>query len=206
MPARVSMAAAAACSAERFERPKPFRRRKVGKLDGDAELRIVVGALALDLPIGRRRESARLRPFLQHRLGIAQRPRRCAHALAPQPLDQGGRCRISAIDEHRSDQRLADVRQDGGAATSAGIGLRGAKPDRRAEFDRPPYVRARFLAHEVGKTTRHFSFVSLCERAKQHVGDHEAEHVIAEKFKPLIGAGTVAGAGQRRNVGERLLE
>ena len=175
---------------------KPFRRRKVGKLDGDAEFRIVVGTLALDLPIGRRRQAARLRPFLQHGLGIAQRPRRRAHALAPQPLDQGGRRRISAIDEHRSDQRLADIGEDGGAAAPAGIGLRSAKPDRRAELDRPRHVRARFLAHEVGKTARHFSFISLWERAKQHVGDHEAEHVIAEKLKPLIGAGAVA---QRRS-------
>ena len=67
-------------------------------------------------------------------------------------------------------------------------------------------IRARFLADEVGEATRHFSFVGLRERAKQHVGDHEAEHVIAEKFQPLIGAGTIAGAGQRGNVGERLLE
>src|SRR3954447_8104954 len=44
-----------------------LRRCKVGKLDGHAELRIVVGALALDLPIGRGREPARLRPLLQHR-------------------------------------------------------------------------------------------------------------------------------------------
>src|SRR4051794_670056 len=48
-----------------------LRGRKVGKLDGHAELRIVVGALALDLPVGRGRKSARLRPFLQHRLRIA---------------------------------------------------------------------------------------------------------------------------------------
>ena len=67
-------------------------------------------------------------------------------------------------------------------------------------------VRARFLAHEIGQAARHFPFVGLGESAEQHVGDHEAEHVIAEKFEPLIGAGAVAGAGQRRNVGERLLE
>src|SRR6185295_14348760 len=103
-------------------------------------------------------------------------------------------------------QRLADVRQDRGAGTSTGIGLRGTKPDRGAEFDRAPDIRARFLADEVGKATRHFPFVGPRERAEQHVGDHEAEYVIAEKFQPLIGTGTVAGAGQRRNMGERLLE
>ena len=30
--------------------------------------------------------------------------------------------------------------------------------------------------------------------------------MIAEKFKPLIGAGTVASTAQRRNVSERLFE
>jgi hypothetical protein len=97
------------------------------------------------------------------------------------PLDQGGCSRIPAIDEDRPDQRLADVRQDGGAGTPTGIGLRGPKSDRGPEFDRAPDIRARFLADEVGKADATFPFIGPRERAKQHVGDHEAEHVIAEK-------------------------
>ena len=31
--------------------------------------------------------------------------------------------------------------------------------------------------------------------AKQHVGNDEAEHVVAEKFEPLVAAGAVARAG-----------
>src|SRR5262249_2933904 len=73
---------------------EPFGRGQMGKLDGDAELGIVGGAFALDLAVGRRRQPARLRPFLQHGLGIAQRAGRSAHALAPQPLDHGRRRRI----------------------------------------------------------------------------------------------------------------
>src|SRR5262245_65888921 len=42
-----------------FRAAEPLRRRQMGKLDSDAELGIVVGALALDLPIPRRRQSAR---------------------------------------------------------------------------------------------------------------------------------------------------
>src|SRR5262245_643624 len=102
---------------------KPFGRHLIRQFDGDAELRVVIGPLALDFAVGRRRQSARLRPFRQHRLGVAQRPRRRAHARLPQPLDQRHRRRIAAIDKYRADQRLADIGQNGGAAAAAGIGL-----------------------------------------------------------------------------------
>ena len=68
------------------------------------------------------------------------------------------------------------------------------------------HLGARFLAHEIGEAARHFAFVGLRKGAKQHVGHDEAEHMIAEEFEPLIAAGAVARAGQRGNVGERLLE
>ena len=122
------------------------------------------------------------------------------------PLDQRGRSRISAVDEHRPDQRLADVGEDGGAAAPAGIGLRRAEPDRRPEIDRPRDVGACLLAHEVGEAARHFPFVGLGKGTKQHVRHDEAEHMIAEKFEALVGAGAIAGAGQRGNVRERLIE
>src|SRR6478672_731942 len=146
---------------------KALGRRQVGKLDGDTEFRIVVGTLALDLPIGGSRQPPRLRPFLQHGLGIAQRPRRRAHALAPQPLDERGRGRISTVHEYCTDQRLADVGEDGGAAAPAGVRLRGTEPDCRAEVDRPAHIRAGLFAHEIGETTRHFAFIGPCEGAKQ---------------------------------------
>src|SRR5260370_12175281 len=100
-----------------------FRRHAIGKLDGDAELRIVVGARALDLAIGRGRQPLRLRPFLQHGLGVAQRPLRRAHPLLPEPRDQGSRRVVSAVDEDRADQRLADVGKDRNAAAPAAIAL-----------------------------------------------------------------------------------
>ena len=76
----------------------------------------------------------------------------------------------------------------------------------RPEVDGSADVGASLLAHEVGEATRHFPFIGLGEGAKQHVGDDEAEHVIAKEFEPLVGAGAVARAGQRGNVRERLLE
>src|SRR5689334_7030161 len=53
-----------------------FGGRQPGQIDGDAELQVVMRAGALDLAIDRRRQSFALGPFLQHRLGIAQRPAR----------------------------------------------------------------------------------------------------------------------------------
>src|SRR5262252_6708948 len=114
---------------------KALGRRQVGKLDGDAEFRIVVGSLALDLTIGGSRQPPRLRPFLQHGLGIAQRPRRRAHALLPQPLDHGGGGRIAAVEIHRANHRLAHVGEDGETPAAARIRLRGAELDRGAEID-----------------------------------------------------------------------
>src|SRR5262245_38163280 len=66
-----------------FGAAKPLGRRQVGKLDADAEFRIMIGTFALDLTIGRSRQPARLRPVLQNGFRIAQRPRRLMHAFAP---------------------------------------------------------------------------------------------------------------------------
>src|SRR4029078_12406872 len=66
-----------------FGAPETFGGLAVRQFDRDAELRIMVRTLALDFAIGRRRQPACLRPFLQHGLGIAQWPRRRAHALLP---------------------------------------------------------------------------------------------------------------------------
>ena len=162
---------------------------------------------ALDLAIGRRRQAARLRPFLQHRLGIAQRPHRRAHPLAPKPFDQLGRGRHSRRRERprrsaprrrrpgsrcarrppalasEAPSRSAVAEIDG--ARDIGAGSRGA-PDRRAGAT----VRPRRPSGNARN--------SMSEMIKP-------EHVIAEKFQPLIAAGPAA-AGQRRNMRQRTVE
>src|SRR5437868_11898912 len=74
-----------------------FRGRKARQVDGDAELRIVMRSGALDLAIDRRRQSLALGPLLQHRLRVAQRPPRLAHALQPVALDELRRSSITAV-------------------------------------------------------------------------------------------------------------
>src|SRR3954470_22590570 len=94
---------------------EPLRRGAVGQFHRDPEHRIVVRTLPFHFAIVRGRQSARLRPFLQNGLGVAQRPRRRSHPRFPEPLDQFGSRRISAVDEYGPDQCLADIGQDPGA-------------------------------------------------------------------------------------------
>src|SRR6266851_2461643 len=88
-------------------------RRQSRQIHGDAKLRIVMRPGALDFAIDRCRQPLALRPFLQHRLGIAQRPPRLAHPLGPVALDELRRGSIAAVEKHRADHRLADVAKHG---------------------------------------------------------------------------------------------
>src|SRR6202023_4076269 len=94
------------------------------QFDRHPELRAVCGAGAPNFPIGWRRHAARLRPFLQQRLRIAQWARRLEHTLLPVTLDQRGRRRVTAVDENGADQRLANVGEDRRAAMAARLNLR----------------------------------------------------------------------------------
>src|SRR6202163_4967320 len=96
-----------------------FGRREPRQIHRNAKLRIVMRPGALDLAIDRRRQPLALRPFLQHRLGIAQRPPRLAHPLGPVALDELRRGRIAAVEKYRADHRLADVAEHGFAQTRA---------------------------------------------------------------------------------------
>ena len=204
-PSRDNSAAAAACSAARLERPRPSAGIELRQLHRDAELRVVVRAGAGDLAIGRCRQAARLGPFLQRRLRIAHRGRGRAQAIAPQLLDRGGRSLIAAVEEHRADQGFADVGEDRRAVAAAGIGLRGPELDGGAEIDRARDVGAGLLAHEIGEPARQLAFVRRREAAKQQIGDHEPEHVIAEKLETLVASDPVLAA-QRRDVGQCAVE
>ena len=116
-------------------RRRPIARWSAPGPGAELKVRVVLGPGALDLAIGRRRQAARLRPFLQDGLWIAQRPHRRAHALAPEPLDELGRVVKAAIEIDGADQRLADGGQDGGSHPAAGVGFRGAEPKRAAKLD-----------------------------------------------------------------------
>src|SRR5215212_1585947 len=173
------------------------------QVDGDAELRVVMRASALDLAIDRRRQSLALGPFLQHRLGIAQRPARLAHPLQPVALDELRRRRISAVEIDRPDHGLADVAEDGFAQARAGAGADRAELDVVEQAERFCDVGAAFLAHEIGEAFRQFALVGSRIGPIQHVGDDQPEHVIAEKFETLIAVRSMTRGGlQGRDMGK----
>ena len=206
-PSRVSIAAAAACSAARLERPIPSAGSRSAHRHRDAEFRIVVRAGALHLAIGRRRQAAPLRPFLQHGLGIAQRraaASACARATAARssrpPPDSRRR-------EHRADQRLAHVGEDRGAAPPAGIG----SPNCRAAIAAPRSI-ARATSAQVSRRTRSASRrdsspSSPRGKARNSMSEiDEPEHVVAEEFEPLVAAAAPLLRRGGRDMGQRALE
>src|SRR3954454_14011566 len=70
---------------------KPLGRLAVRQRHRDPEFRIVMRPGAGNLAVGRCRQAARLGPFLQDGLGIAERPHRRPQPLAPQLLHDLGR-------------------------------------------------------------------------------------------------------------------
>ena len=173
-PSRVSIAAAAACSAARLERPMPSAGSRSAHIDRDAEFRIVVRAGALHLAIGRRRQAAPLRPFLQHGLRIAQRPRRraasaratAARSARPPPDSRRRRTpRRSAPRTRRRGSRCAAAR-------------RHSIPNCRAAAPRRDRSRARRRRRSRAAPGRRAGATARPRRprkgAVEHVGDREA--------------------------------
>src|SRR5258708_39705422 len=90
-----------------------FGRFQSRQIHRHAEMRIVMRPGAFDLAIDRRRQSLALRPFLQHRLGIAQRPPRLVHPLGPVALDERRRGGMATIEIDRPHHPLANVAEPG---------------------------------------------------------------------------------------------
>src|SRR5438552_2384746 len=168
-----------------FGRTNPLGWLQRGYIHRDAELRIVMRSPALHLAIGRRRQAAALRPFLQHGLRVAQGTRGGEHTVAPQTLDQRRRRRIAAIDEYRTDQRLADIGECRHAAAAAGIRFRAAEPQCRTEIKRTCHIGAGLASHQIGEAARELALVSFGKCAVEHVGDRRTEGMVAEEFPPL---------------------
>src|ERR1700737_3840713 len=177
-------------------------RRQARQIHSNAKLRIGMRPGALDFAIDRCRQPLALRPFLQHRLGIAQRPPRLAHPLGPVALDELRRSRIAAVEKYRADHRLADVAEHGFAQASARARPDRAKLDIIEQPERLRHVGATLLAHEVGEPLRQFAFVSAREGAVQHVGHDQPEDVVAEEFETLITVTALARGFQGGDVGE----
>src|SRR5882724_9213812 len=179
-----------------------FRGRQPRQIHRDAELRVVMRPGTFDLAIDRGRQALALRPFLQHRLGIAQRPTRPLHPLGPVALDEIRGGRVAAVEKHRADHRLADVAEHGFAQPRARAGADRAELDVVGQPERLRDLSAALLAHEIGEALRHLALVRVREGAIEHVGHDQSEHVIAEEFQALIAFASFARGLERRDVGD----
>src|ERR1700730_7871636 len=177
-------------------------RRQSRQIHGNRKLRFVMRPGPLDFAIDRCRQPLALRPFLQHRLGIAARPPRLAHPLGPVALDELRRRTIAAVEKYRADHGLADVTEHGFAQAGAGAGADGAKLDVVEQPERLCHVGAALLADEIGEPLRQFALIGIRERAIQHVGHDQAEHMVAEEFEALVAVAALARGFQRGDMGK----
>src|SRR3979409_1467515 len=165
---------------------KAFGRRQPPQIHGHAELRIVMRPGAIDHAIDRRGQSLALRPFLQHGLGIAERPPVLVHPYGPVALDEQRRCIVAAIEKYRADHGFADVAEHGFAQAGVRNLTHLAKLDIVEQPERVADIGASLHAYEVGEPLRQFAFVGIREGTVEHVGHDKPQHVIAEELETLI--------------------
>src|SRR5579864_7426270 len=131
-----------------------FGRRQSRQFDFDAELRIMMRAGPLDFAIDRGRQALSLRPLLQCRLGIAQRPPQDAHPFRPVALDKLRGRLVPAVEEHRADHRLTDIAKHRPAQARTYCSAHGAELDVVGQPQQFGNLGAAFLAHEIGQPLR----------------------------------------------------
>src|SRR4029079_6334488 len=179
-----------------------FGRRQARQIHRNAELRVVMRSCTLNLAIDRRRQSLALRPFLQHGLGIAQRPARLAHPRGPVALDELRCGSIAAVEKDRPDYGFADVAEHRLAQPRARAGADLAQLDVVGQTERLCDIGATLLAHAIGEPFGQFALVGVRKRAIQHVGHDQPEHMIAEEFKALVTLGAIARGLERGHMRE----
>ena len=147
-PAAPAAPPAAACCAARFDAARASARAAVLEPHLDREDRRVVRPLPVEVDIGRRRQPARLRPFLQRGLGVAPDRAHRRDPLAPGAQDQPPRRLEPAVEIDRGDHRLHRVAEQRRLAPPAGQHLRAPHAERAAEVERGRHLGAGLLAHQ----------------------------------------------------------
>src|SRR5690606_15263259 len=129
-------------------------------------------------------ESPLLQQFLQARLWILQRAR---IRQAGEQLPEGGMDEFrggldAAVEIDGADDRFQRSRQHRAAAKAAGFQFAGAEPQHVADLQRLRDVRQRLAVHQRGAQPGEIAFVVADIAAEKKIGDHHAEHGVAEKF------------------------
>lgn len=154
----------------------------------DEETRGMVGPVAPDQRVGWRRRvaAARLRPFLQHRLGIAHIAIEGAKRIAPVTLNEPPRRLQAAVEVKRRDDGFACTRENCRLAPSATARLRIGKDELIGKASDLGRFGAGLLAHQRIELQRQRALrIAGIESMQLFSRDH-AQYAIAQKFQPLV--------------------
>ena len=146
------------CCAARLEAARPSAARPSSSRASTEKTGAWSGPLPVEVEVGRRRQPARLRPFLQRRLGVAPdrpRPRRSAR---PSARRISARAAVEpAVEIDRRDHRLHRVAEQRRLAPAAGQHLGAAHAQRGAEVEPRGHLGAGLLAHQRVQPRRQFA-------------------------------------------------
>src|SRR3984893_6294967 len=123
-----------------------------GNFHGNREFRRVVGPRSRSFAIKRRGEAARLRPFLQRGLWIAQRASRRMHPFAEGGNYDGLGRLVARVEKNRADDRFANIAQNRHVGSSYLL-FDFAKPDVGVNAPGEGDLGAALLADEARETT-----------------------------------------------------
>ena len=160
--------------------------------------------------ITRHRQSTRLQQFLQLGLGVLGPAADVGGVdhIAEQPLHQRTRGGKSTIDERRSDERLERIGQDRCTLGPAATRLALAEPQCLWETVTQRHLVQAVLAHEVGANAGQIALVAAGKPLEQETGHRQAQHRVAQEFKPLVVIGAEAavcdGQRQQRRICKRV--
>src|SRR5690606_21969155 len=92
------------------------------------------------------------------------------------------------------------------AAESSALQFAGPEAQEIPELQAPRDDRQRLAIYQRGTQTAHRALVRLRELEKQGLGNHHAQHRVAEEFETLVVRGTEAAMRERGLQQFRLLE
>jgi len=168
----------------------------------------VIGTTGGDEFVGRQRQRARLRPFLQGGLRIARRAFHFIGERLPEAPHKIRRGRKAAIEVDRCDQSLTDIGKNPGIASGPRRLPGGGYPQMGFEPDRTGDAGERLPPNQMSQAAGQVPFRLVLEAPPQEIRDHQAQNPIAEKFEALIAAlrrlSAAAAAGVRGCKGARM--
>src|SRR5690606_6105763 len=159
----------------------------------------VVRPLAIQFAVGRGRQAAALRPFLQGRLGVAGIGLDGSDPRIPESQDDGLRGLEAGVEIDRRDHRLHRVGKERLLAPAARHHLRPAELQDLAEVRLARDGGAGLLADEGIEARRELALAGPPVGGQKRLGHDEAEHAVAEEFKPLVVGACRRGDGGMRD-------